>query len=76
MFCENAEEMNMAERMFVDETWILRSDTYNLCKGGEGEKREEYQDSQANESEESESEKEEAITYMDDAVATENYYPS
>lgn len=36
MFCENAEEMDMAERMFVDETWILRSDTYNLCKGGEG----------------------------------------
>ena len=47
-----------------------------FCKGGEGEKREEFQASQANESEERESEIEEAITYMDDAVATENYYPS
>ena len=36
MFCENADEMNLAEKIFVDETWITRSDTYNLCLGGEG----------------------------------------
>lgn len=30
MFCEDAEDLNYWERVFVDETWVLRSDTYNL----------------------------------------------
>lgn len=36
MFCEDEEEMNYMERVFVDETWVSRSDTYNLKIGGEG----------------------------------------
>ena len=30
MFCEDEEELNYWESVFVDETWVLRSDTYNL----------------------------------------------
>lgn len=36
MFCEDEEEMNYMERVFVDQTWVDRSDTYNLTLGGEG----------------------------------------
>ena len=36
MFCEDEEEMNLMERIYVDETWISRSDTYNIGLGGEG----------------------------------------
>ena len=36
MFCEDEEELNYMERVFVDQTWIDRSDTYNLKIGGEG----------------------------------------
>lgn len=36
MFCEDEEEMNYMERVFVDQTWVDRSDTYNLKIGGEG----------------------------------------
>lgn len=36
MFCEDEEEMNYMERVFVDQTWIDRADTYNLKLGGEG----------------------------------------
>lgn len=36
MFCETKDEMDMMERLLVDETWVLRSDTYNICLGGEG----------------------------------------
>lgn len=36
MFCEDKEEMNYMERVFVDQTWVDRSDTYNLKLGGEG----------------------------------------
>lgn len=35
MFCEDAEELNYMERVFVDQTWVERSDTYNLAIGGE-----------------------------------------
>jgi len=35
-FCEDEEEMNYVERMLVDETWLDRSDTYNLALGGDG----------------------------------------
>lgn len=35
MFCEDADDLNYWERVFVDETWVLRSDTYNLKTGGE-----------------------------------------
>lgn len=35
-FCEDEEELNYMERVFVDETWLSRSDTYNLRLGGEG----------------------------------------
>lgn len=35
-FYEDEEELNYMERVFVDETWISREDTYNLCLGGEG----------------------------------------
>lgn len=35
-FCESEEDMNYMERVFVDETWISRADTYNLKIGGEG----------------------------------------
>ena len=36
MFCEDEDEMNYMERVFVDQTWVDRSDTYNLKIGGEG----------------------------------------
>lgn len=36
MFCEDADELNYWEMVFVDETWVMRSDTYNLCVGGRG----------------------------------------
>ena len=36
MFCEDEEEMNYMEMVFVDQTWIDRSDTYNLTIGGQG----------------------------------------
>ena len=36
MFCEDEEEMNYMERVFVDQTWVDRSDTYNIALGGEG----------------------------------------
>lgn len=35
MFCEDLDELNYYERVFVDETWVSRSDTYNLCLGGD-----------------------------------------
>ena len=35
-FYEDEEELNYMERVFVDETWVSRSDTYNLKIGGEG----------------------------------------
>lgn len=35
-FCEDEEELNYVERMLVDETWLARSDTYNLNLGGDG----------------------------------------
>ena len=34
MFCEDEEELNYMERVFVDQTWIDRSDTYNMVLGG------------------------------------------
>lgn len=34
MFCEDKEELDYMERVFVDETWLSRSDTYNLVIGG------------------------------------------
>lgn len=33
-FCESEEEMNTLEYMLVDDDWLSRSDTYNLCRGG------------------------------------------
>ena len=36
MFCEDEEEMNYMELVYVDETWVLRNDTYNLTLGGNG----------------------------------------
>lgn len=36
MFCEDEEEMNYMEYVFVDQTWVDRSDTYNLKIGGKG----------------------------------------
>ena len=36
MSCESKEEMDYMERVFVDETWISRADTYNIKIGGEG----------------------------------------
>lgn len=36
MFCEDRDELNYWERVFVDDTWVLRSDTYNLKVGGKG----------------------------------------
>ena len=35
-FCEDEEELNYMERVFVDETWLSRPDTYNLKLGGDG----------------------------------------
>ena len=35
-FCEDEEELDYMERVFVDETWLSRSDTYNLKLGGDG----------------------------------------
>lgn len=35
VFCEDEEELNYWERVFVDETWLMRSDTYNLQTGGD-----------------------------------------
>lgn len=35
MFCEDAEELNYMEMVYVDETWIGRSDTYNIILGGQ-----------------------------------------
>ena len=34
MFCEDEEELNYMERVYVDQTWIDRADTYNLAIGG------------------------------------------
>lgn len=34
MFCEDKEELDYIERVFVDQTWIDRSDTYNIALGG------------------------------------------
>lgn len=36
MFCEDEEELNYMERVYVDQTWVDRSDTYNLAFGGKG----------------------------------------
>ena len=36
MFCEDEDEMNYMERVFVDQTWVDRSDTYNMALGGVG----------------------------------------
>ena len=33
-FAENAEDLNYLERMYVDEEWLARPDTYNLTLGG------------------------------------------
>lgn len=35
-FYEDKEELDYMERVFVDDTWVSRSDTYNLCVGGKG----------------------------------------
>ena len=35
-FYEDEEELNCMERVFVDQTWVDRADTYNLKVGGEG----------------------------------------
>lgn len=35
MFCENADELDYMERVYVDQTWVDRSDTYNLNLGGD-----------------------------------------
>ena len=35
MFCEDEEELNYMERVFVDQTWVDRSDTYNIALGGD-----------------------------------------
>lgn len=35
-FAENAEELNYLERMYVNEEWLARPDTYNLILGGTG----------------------------------------
>ena len=36
MFCEDEEELDYMERVYVDQTWVDRSDTYNLRWGGDG----------------------------------------
>lgn len=33
-FAENAEDLNYLERIYVDEEWLARPDTYNLALGG------------------------------------------
>lgn len=33
-FAENAEDLNYLERMYVNEEWLARPDTYNLVLGG------------------------------------------
>ena len=33
-FYEDQDELDYMERVFVDETWLMRADTYNLCIGG------------------------------------------
>ena len=33
-FAENAEDLNYLERMYVDEEWLAKPDTYNLTLGG------------------------------------------
>lgn len=35
MFCEDSDELNYYERVFVDQNWMDRSDTYNLILGGD-----------------------------------------
>ena len=35
-FYEDENELDYMERVFVDETWVSRSDTYNLSIGGYG----------------------------------------
>lgn len=35
-FAENAEDLNYLERIYVDEEWLARPDTYNLILGGTG----------------------------------------
>ena len=35
MFCEDEEELNYMERVYVDQSWVDRSDTYNLNLGGD-----------------------------------------
>lgn len=34
MFCEDEDEMNLMEGVYVDQTWVERSDTYNVKIGG------------------------------------------
>lgn len=34
MFCEDSEELDYMERVYVDQTWVDRSDTYNFMTGG------------------------------------------
>lgn len=34
MFCEDAEELDYMERVYVDQTWVDRNDTYNFMTGG------------------------------------------
>ena len=34
MFCEDTDELNYMERVYVDQTWVDRCDTYNLKLGG------------------------------------------
>lgn len=36
MFCEDKDELCYMERVYVDQTWVDRSDTYNLIVGGCG----------------------------------------
>ena len=33
-FCEDEEELDYMERVFVDQTWVDRADTYNIALGG------------------------------------------
>ncbi len=34
MFCEDSDELNYMERVYVDQTWVDRPDTYNIKLGG------------------------------------------